>query len=170
MNSVLKCDLIMKSIRKKRAKPSDSVITELRDFRASMSMSVDKIVSAHLESNLQKDRTEGISKCWIIRSRYLKCFVNLKRKCLKEMNNYSFFRGWEINLLEGNLRNSLNTLWDNKTRNLPMKLRLGFDMHMYTSPHLNLCNGSIGHIVYIHHYKNVLREFIDFRGISGRID
>jgi hypothetical protein len=82
---------------------------------------------------------------------------------LFEFDALVYFKGV---LVEGNIRNSLNLLWDNKTGRLPMKLRLGLGMPMMCavnmSPELKLCNGSIGHIVYIHHHKsNRLSLFSD---------
>jgi hypothetical protein len=74
---------------------------------------------------------------------------------LFEFDALVYFKGV---LVEGNLRNSLNLLWENKTGRLPMKLRLGLGMPMMCtvnmSPEFKLCNGSIGHIVYIHHHKS----------------
>jgi hypothetical protein len=64
--------------------------------------------------------------------------------------NYSLPDG--ISLTPAQYR-SMSLLWDNKTGNLPIKLRLGLGMPMMctqnVAPHLKLCNGSIGHIVYI---------------------
>jgi hypothetical protein len=74
---------------------------------------------------------------------------------LFEFDALVYFKGV---LVEGNIRNSLNLLWENKTGRLPMKLRLGLGMPMMCtvnmSPEFKLCNGSIGHIVYIHHHKS----------------
>jgi hypothetical protein len=69
-------------------------------------------------------------------------------------------------LLRKNKRKSLNHLWENKTRGLPMINRLGLGMPMICtvnmSPHLKLCNGSIGHVVYIkHHESNTMKSIAD---------
>jgi hypothetical protein len=60
--------------------------------------------------------------------------------------------------LSNNEHKSLRNLWDNKTGNLSMILRLGLGMPMMctvnSSPHLKLCNGSIGHVVHIQHHES----------------
>jgi hypothetical protein len=60
--------------------------------------------------------------------------------------------------LSNNEHKSLRNLWDNKTGNLSMILRLALGMPMMctfnSSPHLKLCNGSIGHVVHIQHHES----------------
>ena len=72
---------------------------------------------------------------------------------LYEFNASIFLQsGFQLTPIE---KKSLQNIYDNKTENLPVKLRLGLGMPVMCTvnlaPNLKLCNGSIGHVVYIKH-------------------